>query len=286
MAPLFYLTAAELGVPTLHTALPPLANGSGQPSIFAVARNMRLLGGVADIDEGSLYSASAHLTDIARAQDLPIGAPLEFDQAQFIHQVPGGVISNLKQQLKELRIAHLLDEVLDECVSVQREMGYPMMITPYSQFVVTQAAMNVALGERYKVVTDEVIRFTLGAFGSDSGYEYMDPNLKDRVLALPRAKEVQRALDALDRPEPSLDEIRRSVGSASDSDEDFLLRYIMKGDQDIAAMRRAGPHRRFDREAPGAQSGSMLALLDELLQSQRSTSVHVRRGQDHITLHS
>jgi len=286
MAPLFYLTAAELGVPTLHTALPPLANGSGQPSIFAVARNVRLLGGMADIDEGSLHEASAHLTEIARAESLPIGAPLEFDQAQFIHQVPGGVISNLKQQLKELRIAHRLDEVLDECVSVQREMGYPMMITPYSQFVVTQAAMNVALGERYKVVTDEVIRFTLGAFGSDSGYEHMDPDLKDRVLALPRAKEVQRALDALDRPEPSLDEIRRAVGSASDSDEDFLLRYIMKGDQDIAAMRRAGPHRRFDRGAPGAQPGSMLALLDELLQSQRSTSVHVRRGQDHITLHS
>lgn len=280
MAPYFYLEAAQLGVPTLHTALPPLANGPGQPSLFAMARNIRLCGGIADVDDTSLLTASEHLHVIARQERLPIGVPLEFDQAQFIHQVPGGVISNLKQQLSELRIQHRLDEVLEEVVTVQRELGYPMMITPYSQFVVTQSAINIATGQRYKVITDEIIRFTLGAFGSDSGYEHMDDALKDRVLALPRAREIQRDLDALDGPEPSLSDIRSSMGAQSDSDEDFLLKYIMKGHKDIETMRRAGPHRRFDR----VSQPSALGLLQELLKERRSPSIHLRVGDDHISL--
>ncbi|MCP5266957.1 MAG: hypothetical protein H6934_12645 [Burkholderiaceae bacterium] len=280
LAPHFYLEAARLGVGTLHTAIPPLADGSGQPSLFATARNIRTLGGTAEIDDASLRGASAHLAAIARREGLPIGAPLEFDQGQFMHQVPGGVISNLRQQLHELRIADRLPEVLDEVIDVQRELGYPMMITPYSQFVVTQAAFNVALGERYKVITDEIIRFALGAFGTDSGYTHMDQALRDRIGALPRATEIGRALAALDGPTPTLAEVRAATGNASDDDETFLLKYIMKGDQDIAAMRAAGPYRRFERDA----GGSVLGLLDALLKERRVASISVRRGDDQVTL--
>ena len=77
------------------------------------------------------------------------------------------------------------------------------MITPHSQFVVTQSAINVAMGERYKVVIDEVILFAQGVYGEDSGYTWMDANLKDRLLALPRAKELaarQRRDRAAGRP--------------------------------------------------------------------------------------
>ncbi|MEZ5650389.1 MAG: hypothetical protein R3E87_07545 [Burkholderiaceae bacterium] len=280
LAPHVYLEAARLGVSALHTAIPPLANGSGQPSLFATARNVRLLGGVADVDEGPLRSASEHLSAIARSERLPIGAPLEFDQAQFVHQVPGGVISNLRQQLHELRIADRLDEVLDETVAVQRELGYPMMITPYSQFVVTQAAFNVALGTRYKVITDEIIRFALGAFGTDSGYTHMDPGLRDRVTSLPRAREIRQALSALDDPQPSLAQIRSATGNATDDDETFLLKYIMKGGHEIAAMRAAGPFRRFDLIA----ATPTLALLDELLKERRVSNIAIAGGGDHITL--
>lgn len=279
MAPHVYLDAVRLGVATLHTALPPLANGSGQPSLFNVVRNVRLMGHEAPVDDASLLGASEHLARIARQEGLPLGAPLEFDQAQFVHQVPGGVISNLRVQLAELRIAHRLAEVLDEVVTVQRELGYPMMITPYSQFVVTQAAMNVALGERYKVITDEIIRFALGAFGTDSGFEEMEPNLRDRILALPRAREVREAMDRLSGDEPTLAEIRAGMGAGGLDDEEFLMRYVMKGDQDVSAMHAAGPHRRFDRGA-----GGIAALLDELLRQRRTPAISVRLGNDHITL--
>ena len=88
---------------------------------------------------------------------MPIGQPLPYDCAQYVHQIPGGVISNLRFQLAELRLQHRLQEVIEECVTIHSELGYPMMITPYSQFVGTQAALNVASGQRYKVVIDELL---------------------------------------------------------------------------------------------------------------------------------
>ena len=112
-----------------------------------------------------LRSVSERLTAIAKQENLPAGAPLEYDYAQYIHQVPGGVISNLKYQLHEMRIADKLDEVLEESVQVRKDLGYPIMITPLSQYVVTQAAINVATKERYKYAIDEVILFAQGVFG-------------------------------------------------------------------------------------------------------------------------
>jgi oxaloacetate decarboxylase alpha subunit len=241
LAPICYLNSIALGACTLHTAVPPLANGSSQPSIFNVARNLRLMGHAPQIDLEALAPVSERLTAIARMEALPIGAPLEYDYAQFIHQVPGGVISNLAHQLAELRIQDRLDEVLEEVVRVQKDLGYPIMITPYSQFVATQAAINVATGERYKSAIDPVILFAMGTFGDDSGYTWMDQNLKDRLLGLPRARDLAR--DA--REAPTLKEIRAACGANGVSDEDFLLRYIMQGDEDIRAMRAAGPPRAF-----------------------------------------
>ncbi len=130
------------------------------------------------------------LTRIAQRADMPLGEPLRFDEAQYEHQIPGGVISNLRFQLEEIGLTHRFDEVLAEAVRVREDLGYPIMITPYSQYVATQAAINVATGERYKVVIDELIRFAQGIFGEDSGYTWMDQNLKDRFLSLPRAAEL------------------------------------------------------------------------------------------------
>ncbi|MDE3076620.1 MAG: carboxylase, partial [Chloroflexota bacterium] len=200
MAPLVYLEALEAGIHVLHTATPPLAEGPSQPSVFSVARNARLQGYSTRIDEDALRQVSERLTDIAKQEGLPMGAPVEYDYAQYVHQMPGGVISNLQHQLAELRIQHRLDEVLEETVQVRKDLGYPIMITPHSQYVSTQAAINVATGERYKHVIDELILFAQGLYGEDSGYTWMDQNLKDRLLSCARAKE----LNGHDRPDMSL----------------------------------------------------------------------------------
>lgn len=273
-----YMEALTLGVNRLHTGIPPLAQGSAQPSVFAVTRNASLLGHTPQIDLDVLKPVSEKLTAIAKQDGLPIGAPLEYDYAQYVHQVPGGVISNLVFQLDEMGILGRLDEVFEESVQVRKEMGYPIMITPHSQFVVTQSAINVATGERYKVVIDELILFALGAYGEDSGFTWMDQNLKDRLLSMPRAKELQK-LSHADHLDMSLDKIRQKVGGTKLSDEDFLLRYIMKGEQEIKAMQDAGaPKSYLTSDMP------LQALLRELGDRKNVRYLQVKRGSDSVTL--
>jgi oxaloacetate decarboxylase alpha subunit len=275
LAPLVYLEALQLGVRTLHTAIPPLASGSSQPSVFNVAANARIMGYSTGVDEKILRSVSERLMAIAKQEKLPIGAPLEYDYAQYIHQVPGGVISNLKHQLAEMHILHRLDQVLEETVQVRRDLGYPIMITPHSQFVVTQSTLNVAMGERYKYVIDEVILFALGVYGEDSGYTWMDPNLKDKLLGMPRSKE----LAARQQRDITLDDIRERLGGPGVPDEEFLLRYIMKGEEEIRAMRAAGPPRRYFSTAM-----PLLTLIQELGKHQQVRYIQVQRGSDSLVV--
>jgi oxaloacetate decarboxylase alpha subunit len=140
-------------------------------------------------------------------------------------------------------------------VHVRKDLGYPIMITPHSQFVVTQAALNVAAGERYKLVIDEVIQFAQGLYGEDSGYTWMDPNLRDRLLGMPRSAE----LAVRRQPNVTLKQLREKLGGPGVSDEEFVLRFIMKGDREIKAMRAAGPPKRY----LGARV-PLLTLVEEL----------------------
>ncbi|OGA18308.1 MAG: hypothetical protein A3H32_12895 [Betaproteobacteria bacterium RIFCSPLOWO2_02_FULL_63_19] len=276
LAPLVYLEALKLGIRTLHTSVPPLANGSGQPSVFNVAGNAQLMGFSPRVDLTRLHTVAERLTAVAKQERLPIGVPLEYDAAQYIHQVPGGVISNLRNQLAGMRILDRLEEVLDESVRVRKDLGYPIMITPLSQFVVSQAAINVMMGDRYKHVIDEVIMFAQGVYGEDSGYPWMDQNLKDRLLGLRRAQE----LVALRKnPDISLKEVRSRLGGPGVSDEEFLLRYIMKGEAEIQAMRAAGPPKRyFNASLP------LLTLVQELGKHRRIGYVKLQRGKDSLVV--
>ena len=109
---------------------------------------------------------------------------------------------------------------------IREDLGYPIMLTSYSQYMCTQAALNVATGERYKMVLDELIRFAQGAYGEDAGYLEMDADLRDKLLANPRAKELA-AMQAVPIEEMSLGQARAKFGGAGVSDEDMLMRAIM-----------------------------------------------------------
>ena len=278
LAPSVYTEALKLGVTVLHTGVPPLADGSAQPSVLNIAHNARVLGYTPKVDEALLQSLSDRLYAFAQQDGMPIGQPLPYDCAQYVHQIPGGVISNLKFQLAELRLQHRLQEVIDECVTIHREFGYPIMITPYSQFVSTQAALNVASGERYKVVIDELIRFAQGVFGEDSGYRWMDKNLRDRLVNSARAKE----LAVLDRRPPddrSIEELRATLAGPGVSDEELLMRTIMQGTREVDAMRAAGaPKRYFTSNMP------IVTLLDQLNKQSKVRYVSIQRGSDNVVL--
>jgi oxaloacetate decarboxylase alpha subunit len=274
LAPLVYLDAIKLGIETVCTAIPPLANGPSQPSVFNVIRNIQHLGYIPTVEEGAIKPVSDHFWNVAKREGLPIGKPLEYDANQYIHQVPGGVISNLKHQLSKLRMDHQLEEVLEEVVQVRKDLGYPIMVTPFSQFAVSQASINVMLGERYKQVIDEVIQYALGYWGMEAS-SAVDPNIKDRILSLPRAKE----LSNLEPPQPSLKEVRQQLGGSGISDEELLLRYIVREEKEINAMRAAGPIKEYQN-----MTHPVVVLIQELLKQKVLDYIHLHRDDLSLSL--
>ena len=266
-----YAEAMKLGIETVHTAIPPLADGSSQPSVFNVEKNARLLGFEPEIDVDSLAPISNHFTEIAERERLPIGAPLEYDLAQYIHNVPGGVISHLKHQLSQIGVVNRLDEVLIEVGKVRAELGYPIMVTPFSQFVCSQATLNVIAGERYKQITDEVIQLVMGHWGKEAATD-IDPNVRDLICNTPRAKHFQN----WEVEEVEISEIREKLGGPSLSDDDLILRYLAPV-QEIEEMYKAGPAKIYSTgERPLAH------LVQELLKRERFTSISIQVGDDLI----
>jgi oxaloacetate decarboxylase alpha subunit len=230
LGPLVYLEAIRLSIDTLHTGVPPLANGTGQPSILNVMKNIRYMGHTANINEAALKAYSTQLQEIAEQEGRPAGVPLEYDLAYYEHQVPGGMATTLRRHLSEAGKADRLDEVFGEIVRVRKELGYPIMVTPFSQFVATQAAMNVISGERYKMVPDGLIEYVTGYFGEPPAP--IDKDVLDKVYSLPKTKKLMNKHFL----QPSLKEIRKQMGIETNvSDEEFLLRYALS-DHEVDAM--------------------------------------------------
>ena len=239
--------AMKMGIDCVHTCVPPLAAGSSHVSIFNAMHNAKVLGlehCISNVE--ALKEVERRLRIIAKLENLPEGIPLEYDHGVYAHQVPGGVIANLKTQLGQLGIAHKLDEVLAEVIRIIADLGYPIMITPASQFIVSQAAVNVAVGERYKEVLDGMIETALGVWGwEDAGVPWMDPNVKDRFLSHPNAKilaEKYEKRKEVMSSEGDINKLRASYGMTHASDEDFMLYHIMKGDTEI---KKIGPPKTY-----------------------------------------
>jgi oxaloacetate decarboxylase alpha subunit len=273
LGPLCCLEAIKLGVKTINTAIPPLANSSSNPSVFNVARNARALGYTAAIDEEVIKPVAEHFTFIAKREGLPIGMPVEYDYSQYLHQVPGGMISNLGHQLRLVGLGDRLGEALEEAVRVRADFGYPIMVTPLSQFVGSQAAINVIVGERYKEATDQVIKYALGQCGQE-GSSSMDPNVKDKILSRPRARELAR----WEPQEPSVHEMRQKLGGPGVSDEELLLRWLLTKDE-IETMRAAGaPKEYLSARQP------VVALIEELAKRSSVSQIRIQRPDLSLTL--
>ena len=266
LAPVCYLEAVKLGIKTLHTGIPPLANGSAQPSIFNVARNLRALGYAPCVDEKAAEPVRDYFMAVAAREALPIGRPLAFDQSLYAHQVPGGMISNLRHQLRLVGMEDKLEATLEEAGRVRAEFGYPIMVTPLSQFVGSQAAINVIVGERYKEVTDQVIQYALGIWGREAPF-LMDPDVKDKILSRPRAREWEGWVP----PEPTLQEVRNKFGGPGVSDEELLLR-VFAGIDEVKAMYAAGaPNPYLNARKP------LLAIIDELSKMKLWNHIYIRK---------
>jgi oxaloacetate decarboxylase alpha subunit len=145
------------------------------------------------------------------------------------------MVGTTRRQLAEARLSHLEGAVIEELGRVREEIGWPIVMTPFAQILMTLAVMNVMNKERYTVIPDEAIRYAIGRFGRPT--VPIAAHVMERIESLPRTREL--------RAEPemaSLKELRQRFGGRL-SDEEFLLRATMPAGQ-VDAMVAAGPARR------------------------------------------
>jgi oxaloacetate decarboxylase alpha subunit len=269
------LEAIKAGMTNVNTAIPPLADGSSNPSVFNVAMNARALGYETILDEAPLRGVAQHFTACAKAENLPIGRTPEYDYAQYVHQIPGGMISNLRHQLRRVGMEDRIDQTLEEAARVRAEFGYPIMVTPLSQFVGSQAAINVIVGARYEQVTDQSIEYAMGIWGKE-GAAYMDEDVKDKILNRPRAREIA----ARPHPTDSLRDLRRKYGGQGISDEELLLRFFSSKD-DVDQMKAAGPARSYV-----TGGNPLLRLVAELTKQKDRSRVFIQKDGFSVQLAS
>ena len=258
LAPLVYVEGVKAGFEVVHTASGPLSRGTSQPEVLGTARNLLAAGYEHGLDLEAEAEVSEHFHRVARAKGLQAGAPREFDAAYYHHQLPGGMVTTTQRMLEELRRPELYDAVLEEVGRVRAEMGYPIIVTPVSQLIASQATHNVIDPERWMTVSDETVRYFLGHYGEPPAP--VAPDVAERVLARPQAGKLR------DLRPITLDGARERLGRA-----DLGRGAAAAPDDARGAGRRddRGPGRRPSARpaappSPGATPAPVVTLLQEL----------------------
>ena len=235
LAPYVAVESIDYGIDVVHTATSPLADGASHPATESFVANAGRRGAKVEIALDPVAEVAERLRAIAAIEKKPLGEIAPFDAFHYEHQVPGGMISNLKSQLSTLGIAERLPEILEEAARVRCDLGYPIVVSPFAQFIVTQAVLNVVGGERYATVPDEVRKYVLGYYGEIAGP--IDPNLYDRITR--GAQPV--TLRPGDLLEPAIPRLRRERGPFANDEELLFAAFYQL--PEVLALKAAGPIR-------------------------------------------
>lgn len=271
LAPQVYLEAVELGVDSLHTSIAPLANGNGQPATQRIVRDLRALGYTVNVDDERIDNISKRLQEIADTEGKPVGNPLAYDAMHFMHQLPGGMLSNFHEQLKTAGLEDRFEELLREVARVREELAFPIMITPFAQFVGTQAVMNVMTDERYKMVPNEVKKYALGYYGT------LLADIEPEVLKSVLANGASEIAETPPVPQPMLPDLEAQY--PDEPREMHLLRAMFAGSQ-VDDMKQAVAEGRSGDEG----AFPTLNLLKDLYNSNDPGRYNLKLGSTVINL--
>ena len=163
-----YLKAVEAGCDIIDTAISPMSGGTSQPATETLAYALRQLGYQVDLDDNCLTTMADYFKGVRDefvADGTLMPKAMATDTQCLTYQVPGGMLSNLLSQLKQMNALDKFDEALAETPKVRADMGYPPLVTPTSQMVGVQAVRNVIDGQRYKTVSKEIKAYCRGEYG-------------------------------------------------------------------------------------------------------------------------
>ncbi|MCW2682049.1 MAG: Pyruvate carboxylase [Frankiales bacterium] len=259
-----YIEGMKAGFTRLHTASRPMANGPSLPSTEGMLPILERMDFEHRLDTSQLEPVANNFLWAARDAGFSPGQMAEYDPRIYDHQLPGGMTGTLKNQLAQAGMAHRMPDVLAEIPQVRRELGEPIMATPFSQFVGIQSVLNIITGDRYSMVPDEVIQYALGQYGPVPSP--IAPDVLDRILAVDRAEHFR----TWEQPQPSLAEVRKRFPKGI-SDEELLLR-LMTSDKEVDDLLAAAPF----RVDPRRRLTSILSNVEDLVaEKSRASAVRV-----------
>jgi oxaloacetate decarboxylase alpha subunit len=214
-----YLKAVEAGVDIIDTAISPFSGGTSQPATETLAYALRQLGYEVDLDDACTKKMADYFKGV-RDQFVADGTlmpkSMATDTQCLTYQIPGGMLSNLLSQLKQMNALDKFDEALIETPKVRKDMGYPPLVTPTSQMVGVQAVTNVLQGERYKKVSKEIKAYCRGEYGRTPAP--IDPEIQKLILGDEQPL-TGRYADTL---KPVVEDTRKKLGDLAKTDEDVL----------------------------------------------------------------
>lgn len=227
--------AVENGVAGIDTAISAFAGGTSHPPTESMVAAFRDTEWDSGLDLPLLQEIGFYFREVRKKYHQFESEYTGIDTRVQVNQVPGGMISNLSNQLKEQGALGRMNAVLEEIPRVRKELGYPPLVTPTSQIVGTQAVLNVLTGERYKTITNEVKLYLQGRYGQPPGP--VSPQVRHMAIGNEDVIECRPA----DLIPDELEKLRKEIGPLAHSEEDVLI-YAMFPDigREFLEQREAG----------------------------------------------
>jgi pyruvate carboxylase subunit B len=216
VASMCQLKAIENGADHIDTAISSMAWGTSHPGTESMVAALKGTPYDTGLDLELLQEIGLYFYAVRKKYHQFESEFTGVDTRVQVNQVPGGMISNLANQLKEQGALHRMDEVLAEIPKVRKDLGYPPLVTPTSQIVGTQAFFNVLAGERYKTITTEVKYYLQGRYGKAPAP--VCEHLRFQAIGSEEVIECRPA----DLLAPELDKLRKDIGELAKSEEDVL----------------------------------------------------------------
>jgi pyruvate/oxaloacetate carboxyltransferase len=222
MASMVYLEAIKAGVDIVDTCLAPFALRTSQPAVEPIVATLYGTSRDPEFDLNLLLELGNYMETVApKYRDYLAKHRMSvIDTGVLVHQVPGGMISNLVSQLREAKALNRLDEVYAEVAVTRKELGTPPLVTPTSQIVGVQAVLNVLFG-KYKLVTNEVKDLAFGLYGKTP--TPVDPEVQQKILKNYKRGDTPITGRAADHLEPELEKAREKIGELAKDDYDLLI---------------------------------------------------------------
>ncbi len=208
--------AVHAGCDIIDTAISPLSGGTSHPATESMVAAFAETEYDTGLNLAALQDVAAYFRDVRKKYARFESDVTRVDTRVFVNQIPGGMISNLANQLKEQGALDKMDAVLDEIAEVRKDFGYPPLVTPTSQIVGTQAVLNVVSSKKYSVITEETKSYLKGMYGKALG----EINAKVQKKAL--GDEEIISVRPADLIPDELDALTREVGDRAKSVEDVL----------------------------------------------------------------